>query len=251
MKKVLAALLLFGILSCSENKKQRPHESSHKQDTLVVKVHDTVFLNKREETCVSLGYINSYGKSSFYFSEITEEEYVRQKREDYYRPTFYSNSDSIELILQQRYPDVFQKKDGAYLFNLANGEPSFEVRNNLVQEKSYSRYQFEGEFQDYVFIYQQYYERMGYILINVKTGLSFWLAGQPRFISESLVYGIGGYSGIVDISIIDLENNRTALLSYENFDILESYPVGRIIYFKVRCSSNFNKFDYFGIQLNR
>ncbi|MEL6809738.1 MAG: hypothetical protein AAFP76_00195 [Bacteroidota bacterium] len=158
-------------------------------------------------------------------------------REDYYKPIYYPNSDSIEGILQGRYPEIFSKKDGAYFFKAENGEGPIKVWNNLVQEKSYTRYEFKGSYEQYIFILQEFYEGSQYVLINTQTGESYSLAGTPRFMNDDWIFGIGGY-GTADISILHPKNKKSAFVVFDYLDVIESYTFVNSISLKLRCPWN-------------
>jgi len=166
-------------------------------------------------------------------NEITKEEYERLKKSNRNELILFSNSDSIENILKKRHPILFKKHKGKFIFKTENrGEVT--VFNNLVQDKTYSKYEVKAKFNDYVIFNYNLYEGWYVVLVNVKTNKSYVLPGKPNFINDHIFYGHSNYYGEEELIMIDVKNEEYLTLIFDDVLISNSYNFNNYIRFEVQ-----------------
>lgn len=200
---------------------------------------------EKQVGCDLLPSVRTNSSTSFHMNEIDSSEYNSKTFKAPYKLTLFANSDSIEKIYNEAYPNIFKKTEKGYKFKTIDGR-DIVVENNPNQEKSYSKYEFKAKFKDYVIILMTYYEGGEVVLVDIKTGFAFTMIDKPRFITENLVYSFADYYGDADIQIYNIENRKSIELSFSNLSIVDSYNIANHIFFKTVCLES-NEKKYFQI----
>jgi len=231
MRTIVSIILLIVISGCKDNYKIKNNNI------------ENISVNSKDEIeCDLLPDIRTKSSVSFFLKEITESKYLEQKTDKADELLLFSNSDSIENILQNSYPKVFKKNDDKYKLKAYNGDEII-VFNNLVQEKTYSKYEFKGSYKNYIFLVQEFYEGGNVIVVDVTTNKSYIISSKPYFITDKLFYSYTFDYGAGVLDINDIEKEEYFSLSFENVSIEESYNISNHIRLKVKClNSQENRF---------
>lgn len=184
--------------------------------------------------CDLLPSVRTNTSVNFHMSEIDSSEYKPEAFNELYKLTLFSNSDSIEKIYNEDYPEIFKKTGKGYKFK-SKGGTEIIVVNNLEQEKLYSKYEFKAKFKNYVMILMTYFEGSEVIIVNLEKGEAFTTIGKPNFITETIIYSYADYYGDSDIHIHNIESGESILLSFQNMSIIDSYNISNHINFKAMC----------------
>ncbi|MEH6536729.1 MAG: hypothetical protein V7719_10070 [Psychroserpens sp.] len=190
---------------------------------------------QEEISCDLLPSVTTNSPSKFYLNEITAETFNSKKRVNTNALVLFSNSDSIENILQHKHPKLFKKKNGKYLFKNIDNQV-ITVRNNLVEDKTYSKYAFKAQFKNYIVVFQEYYEGAMSLLIDTNTNKAYSLPDKPYFITDKLVYSYGLYSGGgTMLTILDIGKNEYISFDFDNIIFESTYNISINLRFKIKC----------------
>jgi hypothetical protein len=218
MKKICLIPILIGFVCKSQNAEK-------------IKVVDSI---KEEVLCDLLPSVKTESAVYFHIKEISSLEFNSKRTVNIDRPVLFPNSDSIEDVLIKKYPKTFNKKNGAYIFNSYLGDKII-IKNNLVQDKSYSKYVFKASYKNYIFIVEEFYEGGNTLVIDLETNKCYSMYGEPHFITDKLLYGYTFNYGDTDFKIIDIEKKEYVSLYFENVVFEDSYSFSNIIRIKAKC----------------
>ncbi|WP_431107996.1 hypothetical protein [Winogradskyella poriferorum] len=198
------------------------------------KTNESTNEKQRKVDCNLLPSVRSNHPVNFHMNEIDSSKYNPRAFQDPYKLTIFANSDSIEKIYQEDYPEIFKKTNKGYKFKNSQGQ-EIVAENNLEQEKSYSKYEFKARFEDYVMILMTYFEGSEVVVVNLETGLTFTTLDKPRFITETKLYSFADYYGDSDIHFYNIETKESVRFSFQNLSIVDSYNVSNHVFFKAIC----------------
>ncbi|MEF3078157.1 hypothetical protein [Winogradskyella poriferorum] len=201
--------------------------------------------NAKQVDCDLLPSVRSNHPVNFHINEIDSSKYNPRAFQDPYKLTIFANSDSIEKIYQEDYPEIFKKTDKGYKFKNSQGQEII-AENNLEQEKLYSKYEFKAGFENYVMILLTYFEGSQVVIIDLETGLAFTTLDKPRFITETKLYSFADYYGDSDIHFYNIETKESVHFSFQNLSIVDSYNVSNHVFFKAICMTTMEE-KYFEI----
>jgi len=214
-------LLLFIVINLSCKKETEKNEAVNKKQ-LTNKI-----------TLDLLPNIMSNKGIDIVLNEISKTEYDRLKNSNRNELVLFSNSDSIENILEKRHENLFKKNEGKFIFKTENrGEVT--LFNNLVQDKTYSKYEVKARFNDYVILNYNLYEGWYVVLVNVKTNKSYVLPGKPNFINDHIFYDHSNYYGEEELVMIDVKKEEYLTLTFDDVLITNSYNFNHCIRFEVQ-----------------
>lgn len=163
-----------------------------------------------------------------YLEKSNKSDFEERNAEDFIKFNKTENSDSLEKVLQKRFPDIFYKKDDCYLFHPKNQKQEIIVMNYISPDtKSSGAYKFVGSYKDFILINQEFYEGEGYLVINTTNREVYSFANEPRFMNEQRLYSLGDNYGTTDFQVYDFEEDRYMAIEISNlqgFRPRENYP---------------------------
>ncbi len=163
-----------------------------------------------------------------YLQKTNKSDFEKRNAEDFIKFHKTENSDSLEKAVQKRFPDIFYKSDGCYLFHSKNQKEEIIVMNYISPDtKSSGTYEFVGSYKDFILINKQYYEGEGYLVINTTNREMYSFANEPRFMNEHRLYSLGDNYGTTDLQVYDFEEDRYMAIEISNlqgFRPRENYP---------------------------
>ena len=234
MKKSIYILVLCFLFCC----KKEEIKTTQKTVKTEKKKQKKKNASKKIRKCDLLPTIKSESKINVSLKEISKEKYSARKIENTNKIELFSNSDSIEKILIKKHPKLFKKKDSSLVFKHKNNSTIF-LKNRILSNKSYSDYSIKGSFKDYLFIINIGYEEESTSAINLKNGKVYTFSGKPTFVNNNLFYAYSNYYGDGEVIVIDIANEETVLLTFQNSQFNDSYyitnGVSNYIMFEVEC----------------
>lgn len=196
-----------------------------------------------------LGFLNAT------YHEIDE---IQFKKVNRFQKQIVVVDEKSEKEITEEYPEIFKSMDSCYTLKskLKNDKEGllrdFSICKNIIQSKAYSDYEFIGIYAGNALISYKLYEYDGYYLVNLNTGFSSPIPGEPISYDGKIAFSFENYYGEEELVLTHLKSNRQFILRINNWQIVDSRFEGESYYFKLETFDKGNcgeEFKYLKIEL--
>jgi len=192
--------------------------------TILILIFPILIFGQNCDDCNIDPYIVSNSGCSVRLTQIKQKDVETYKiycvEKEAYNISSYihiNDSDSLEKLLIQKYPDHFKINETGFDFIDNQGE-KIEIRNikAVYDIKDKQEYKITTIIGKYLVVYISGYEWWNYRLIDTENFVQYILPGPPIFINSELLYAYTNCYGSGEIKFIDTEKNKDVSLSFEN-----------------------------------